>query len=445
MIAFQVPSCRGVVAVVIACWLTGGTGHTADLFMSPQGRGNKDGTSREHALAAGEGGLQKAWDALPAGATLWLAPGEYRDATLGIKPTKETGPRTLAGETAGEKHAVFVSSFDRKRPEKTGAHAISVLAGTSNLTIRGIEFRDVNTAIHLLGGHDKIVIEDVRVIGAREGIRSEGKGKAAGATKRLTVRGCVFEHFTKRGLRLLSGHEDIVVEGCSADAGGREWGTEPFQMGFAVEAGCTEVSFADCVARGAHHDAGKGYWNGDGFCAESGAGTIRWTRCRAFDNTDGGWDTKADLSVFQDCIAARNKRNYRVWGKGCFKNCLSVFPVYPGGSGGTACVWSKGEVALAGCTLVGDCLLEKDDDKGSFALTDCVLVPLPQADGSYADLPAFGTAGDSQLIQSNPEGLAKLFLAPSRSFEKGNGFNRTAKKGPAGYREPEASAPPPAR
>ncbi len=401
----------------------------ADLYVSPQGAGRLDGSSREHAASAAGDGLQKMWDALPTGATLWLAPGEYAGVTLDMGK----GSRNLAGEDVDGKRAVFSSDFDRKRPEKTGAHVITVRAGVSDWSIRHVEFRDVNTAIHLQGGHERGVIEKVRVTRAREGIRSEGRGRGKAVSKALEVRGCEFLHYTKRGLRLLAGHEGVKVEGCRADAGGKDWDVEPFQMGFAVEAGCTDVVFVDCEARGSHHDHGKGYWNGDGFCAESGAGTVTWKRCRAFDNTDGGWDTKADLSLFEDCVALRNKRNYRVWGRGVFKNCLGAFPMHPGGSGGTACVWSKGEVSVEGCTLVGDNVLESEEG-GSFTLVDSLVVSLPGQDGRHVDLPALQGSKKSELKQVDAAGLERLFRAASPSYERGDGFDRRdAGEGKAGF------------
>jgi hypothetical protein len=299
------------------------------------------------------------------------------------------------------------------------------------LTLNNLDFRNVNTAVHLLGNNTEGVLSGLRVYGAREGIRSEGKGKAKLGSENITVSDCLFEHFTKRGLRLLPGHKDITIERCSADAGGKVWATEPFQMGFAVEQDCDEINFTDCVARGSYNDAGNKYWNGDGFCVEM-AGTVRWTRCRAFDNTDGGWDTKARLSVFVNCIALRNKRNIRIWGAATLENCLTAYAQYPKSADG-ACVWSKGDVHMKGCTLVGSRPVECEDG-GRAALESCYVVTLPKADGERDKFPSEGVnVSGSEVVQSDADGVKKVFVAPEKGLEGGEGFNRKG-EGEVGYK-----------
>ncbi|QIF00054.1 right-handed parallel beta-helix repeat-containing protein [Roseimicrobium sp. ORNL1] len=411
----------------------------ADVYVSPQGGGAKDGSSKEHAASAANDGLQKAWDTLSADDTLWLLPGEYKEVSLDIAARSDDKARTLAGVVEGGKRVVFVGDFDKARPEKTGGHIITVMEGASHWTLKDLDFRQVNTAVHLLGRNTEGVISGVRVYGAREGIRSEGKGRGSkenaktnGVTQNITVRDCVFKHFTKRGLRLLPGHKDITIERCSADAGGKAWATEPFQMGFAVEQDCDEINFTDCEARGSYNDAGDKYWNGDGFCVEM-AGTVRWTRCRAFDNTDGGWDTKAKLSVFVDCIALRNKRNIRVWGAATLENCLAAYAQYPKSADG-ACVWSKGEVQMKNCTLVGSCPVEAEDG-GRVMLKSCYVVTLPKADGERDAFPSEGVSvSDSEVVPSDAEGLKNLFVNPEKGFENGEGFNRKAGESAVGYK-----------
>ncbi|RBP42683.1 parallel beta helix pectate lyase-like protein [Roseimicrobium gellanilyticum] len=421
--------------VTAACWLMMALTLQADVYVSPAGAGNKDGNSREHAAAAQAGGLQRAWDALPAEATLWLLPGEYKDASLDIAPRADGKARVLAGLAEGGKRAVFIGDFDKTRPGKTGGHVITVMQEASDWVLKDLDFRDVNTAVHLLGGNTNGKLEGLRVYGSREGIRSEGKGKAATDSKDITVSDCVFEHFTKRGLRLLAGHKNITMERCSADAGGKEWATEPFQMGFAVENDCDGINFTDCVARGSYNDAGKKYWNGDGFCVEQ-AGTVTWTRCRAFDNTDGGWDTKANLSVFVDCIALRNKRNIRVWGKATLENCLAAYAQYPKGTDG-ACVWSKGEVELKRCTLVGSRPVECEDG-GKVTLEKSYIVPVPRTDGERGYIPLEWTrVDDSEFVMSDADGVKKLFVAPEKEFEGGTGFNRREGGSEVGYKHRE--------
>ncbi|MEZ0274502.1 MAG: right-handed parallel beta-helix repeat-containing protein [Roseimicrobium sp.] len=422
-----------LVGLLSACVLSAQADVTANRYLSPQGTGTKEGSSRENAAAAVGDGLQKAWDALPADGTLWLLPGEYVGVTLDISASEDKATRTLAGEVAGDTRAVFVGDFDKARPEKTGGHIITIKEGASRWALKNLDFRNVNTAVHLLGSNEAGTIEGVRVYGAREGFRFEGKGKAKEVSKDITVQDCLFEHFTKRGVRMRPGHDSISVKRCRADAGGKEWATEPFHMGFAVEEGCDNITFTDCVARGSYNDADKGYWNGDGFCAESGAGTITWVRCRAFDNTDGGWDTKADLSVFVDCIALRNKRNIRIWGKATLENCLAAFPQYPKSTDG-ACVWSKGDVQMTRCTLVGSRPVECEDG-GKVTLEKSYVVGLPKTDGERIAFPTEGTSlSNSEVVQSDAEGVKALLVAPEKGFKGGTGFNRKEGSGAVGYK-----------
>jgi hypothetical protein len=433
-----------MIAACSCCWLTTALTLRADIFVSPEGAGSKDGGSRENAAAASGDGIQKAWDALPAGGTLWLAPGEYPGVRLDIAASAGAGAaedkaatRTLAGAIEGEKRAVFVGDFDKMRPEKTGGHIITIKEGASRWALKNLDFRNVNTAVYLLGGNAEGVLEGLRVYGAREGFRFEGKGKGTQPSKNIAVRDCVFEHYTKRGLRLRPGNQNITVDRCSADAGGKEWATEPFHMGFSVEEDCDEISFTDCVARGSYNDAGTKYWNGDGFCVEE-AGTIRWTRCRAFDNTDGGWDSKAKHSILVDCIALRNKRNIRIWGKATLENCLAALPQYPRGNDG-ACVWNKGEVLMKGCTLVGSRPVECEDD-GKVTLEKSYVVSLPTKDGERIAFPSEGTSvSNSEVVQSDVESVKKLFVAPDSAFEgagsgKSDGFNRADGASVLGYK-----------
>lgn len=433
-------------SMVVSLLLTAGpisSANDTQRYLSPHGAGTKDGSTRENAAAASEGGLQKTWDALPPGGTLWLVAGEYPGTSLDIATAPGEGVRTLAGEISGDTRATFTGNFDRKNPARTGGHVVTVMPGASDWAVRNIDFRNVNTAIHLLGGHQRGSIHGVRVFGTREGIRCEGTGKAKAPTRGLKVSDCVFKDFTKRGLRLLSGHEDVQVDRSHADAGGKDWATEPFQMGFTVESGCHNVTFTDCTARGSYDDQGKKYWNGDGFCAESGAGTIRWVRCAAFDNTDGGWDTKADLSVFVDCIALRNKRNIRVWGKATLENCLSAFPNNRGGSGGSACLWARGPMQCTQSTLVGAGLADVED-AGSVSLEKSLIVKLPRVDGKEED--AFPGEGISvtgcEVRGMKVEALKELFPNPDASFEGGSSsFDPKDASLSQGYRKMKSSKP----
>ncbi|KHK92860.1 hypothetical protein LK12_00015 [Novosphingobium malaysiense] len=78
------------------------------------------------------------------------------------------------------------------------------------------------------------------------------------------------------------------------------------------------------------------YWNGDGFSDERGNHGIRYLSCLATGCSDGGFDLKSANVYLEDCTAARNKRNFRLWNSGVLRRCTSKHPRWYGGKGGAA-------------------------------------------------------------------------------------------------------------
>lgn len=362
----------------------------AEVFLAPAPTGKADGSSPTDARGAGEGGLQAAWDAMAAGDTLVLVSGTYTGLTLRIA-TGGTGPdalRTLCGRDTGGGLPVISGRFDRHKPDRTGQTVVKAETGASHWAVRDLVMRDVMAGVVVRGGSPAdIRIAGLRVEGSREGVRIEG---ADG----VVVEDCRFTSFTKRGVRLIAAGPRTTVRRCEADAGGRDWATEPFQMGFAVEstapsaagtngADAACVLFEDCTARNSYNDHGKGYWNADGFCVEREVAATRYVRCRAFDCTDGGWDDKAGLAVLVDCVAARNKRNFRFWGHAQMTNCVSAFARHPGGSGGAAGVWTLGEVEATRCTFHGNPVAVAIENAGRVRLQRCLVSPADPAQISW--------------------------------------------------------------
>lgn len=389
-----------------------------ETFVSATGRGARDGASFENAAAAAGDGLQRAWDALAPGGTLWLAAEEYPGVDLTIRPASGAGVRTLRGQVVENRRPLLRGRFDPNQPERTQDTAITVMEGASHWAVRDLDFRRIGTAIHARGGNEEVVVHGLRIFEAREGIRIEGRGKAARDSQQIVIGDCRFEHFTKKGVRLCPGTRDARIERCVADAGGREWMKEKFHIGFFVDGDCDRIVFADCEARGSHDEAGKGYWNADGFCVER-AGHVRWERCRAFDCTDGGWDSKAARSELSDCVAARNKRNFRFWGGAKLTNCLSVFPKHPGGSGGELTLWTSGAVEAVRCTFVGTSLLETSDG-GTIQMDRSLLVRLGNsAAGEKVEGLSLRDCRETAVAETK---LADLFRKPDPAAESGAGF-----------------------
>jgi hypothetical protein len=397
----------------LALALSCNCGWAADLHMTPAGAGTKDGSTWENARPGSKDSFQAAWDALAPGDTLHVGSGAYDG--LGIRARKggtAGRPVRLVGEDRGAGLPVFTSTFDKR---KGGATFFAAADGVSHIEISGFHLKAYKRGVFLRGKGSDLRLTRLVIEGALEGIRCDGgaeAGKPELATHDVVIADCRFDTFVKRGLRLQGGSYQWRIERCWADAGGKEWFVEPFPICFQLSqrpgnpayarsgddarspagqppAGGTapgddadgadeksakddefgtrspdgifamehDIELVDCVALNAYAEGtGKDktrYWNGDGFCGESGAKNFRFVRCVAMHNTDGGWDMKSDHLEFIDCISIDNKDNFRLWaGAPKLINCVSAFPFKRGGSGPTSGMWCKTSVALDHCTFI---------------------------------------------------------------------------------------------
>ncbi|MEZ0300047.1 MAG: hypothetical protein ACAI35_26640 [Candidatus Methylacidiphilales bacterium] len=360
----------------------------ADLYILPSGAGNKNGSSWENARPGTRDDFQAAWDSLSPGDTLHVGSGTYDGP--GIKASKggaQDKPLRLVGVDRGSGLPLLTSNFDKKKPDKSGAGFFDAPFGISNLQIEGFRLKGYRFGVYLKGRNSNIKISRLDIEEAREGIRSDGGGtiqNPAAASNNVTVSDCRFVKFTKRGVRLEGGNYNWKIERCHADAGGKEWFTEPFHMCYQVANKSLKdssfehhIEFYDCVAMNSYHEAaeGKAYWNADGFCAEAKVTNLRYVRCVAMHNTDGGWDDKSDGPEFIDCVSIDNKENFRLWGTKIpakMKNVLSAYAFKRGGSGPETGMWILGSLEAENCTFLGNATqISMDADK---AATDARLV-----------------------------------------------------------------------
>jgi hypothetical protein len=357
------------------------TGWGAEVFLLPQGAGARDGSSLANALAASQGGWQRAWDALPPGGTLVLGSGDYGAASLTITNGGEPGrPKSVRGVDSGGGLPRFSGTFDRARPAKSGHTVVLVPAAAAHWAVSGLRLRNCAIGVLVRAGASHFTLADLEMVGMREGIRLTGAAHAE-------IRDCRMTNYTKRGLRLVQAGPGLRISGCTADAGGAAWATEPFHIGFAIESTTAEVTpatavtFTGCEARNHYHNAGAKYWNADGFCAEREALAVRYVRCGSYDNTDGGWDDKGPHTVLEDCRALGNKRNFRFWGGATLTGCVTAFARHPGGSGGAAGLWCSGRVTARRTTWYGNPAAISFDGQGTVELEQCLVVrpgPLPE-------------------------------------------------------------------
>ena len=343
----------------------------ADLFILPDGAGTKDGTSWENARAGSREDFQAAWDALAPGETLHVGSGTYSEISLNTtKGGTAKMPVRLLGEDRGGGLPKFVSTFDKMNPGKTGGTFFKAAPGASWFVVEGLKLEKYQTGFRFNGKNNNIRIARIEMESFREGIRSESSPAipvAADWCHTVVVEDCRFVNFTKRAVRLQGGNCNWQIKRCYADAGGKEWFTEPFALCFQVVgddiareakkdgAHDHHITFIDCVALNTYHEKAGGYWNGDGFCAERGTHDLRYERCYSAGHTDAGWDDKSVAPVLVDCIAVDNKRNYRFWGDRVkLTNCVSAFAYKRGGSGGATALWTSGTVDGEYCTFFKD-------------------------------------------------------------------------------------------
>jgi hypothetical protein len=386
----------GIGLALLYC-LAGTSVMAADRYVLPQGAGTRDGSSWENALAASAGGLQKGWDALTPGDTCFVGGGQYADVTLSLSSGGAKGKyKKLTGVNRAGQRPVFTGSWTREQPAK-GRDFVTAKEGASYWSLENLEIRNYRIGIVSTGGrHTGVRIVNVDVTGARSGIELTGGAPAAQpdlGTHDVLIQDCAFTGYTKRGIRFQGGNYNVRVVNCIADAGGAPWAVEPFQMGFAIQGAQTsvkqptgaapdhDITFEGCVAKNNYNDAGDKYWNADGFCAEGTPYNLRYVNCRAFDNTDGGWDDKSRNPVLINCVALRNKRNFRFWttkGVAVLTNCIGAFSVKPGGSGTETGLWTQGSVRAENCTFHNNGIAvdldgAKDGAKASVELRRCIL------------------------------------------------------------------------
>jgi hypothetical protein len=365
----------------------------ADRYVLPEGAGTKDGSSWANALDASAGGLQKGWDAISPGDTCFVGGGNYKGVTLILRNGGTEGRyKKLAGVERNGQRPVFVGSWTKEQPAK-GPDFLSAREGVGYWSVENLEIRNYRTGIVSTGGrHTGVRIINTDVMGSRSGIELTGGAPAARpalCSHDIVIRDCEFVGYTKRGMRFQGGNHDVRVVNCLADAGGKTWAVEPFQMDFAVQGSETsskqstgaapdhDITFEGCVARNNYNDAGDKYWNADGFVAEGTPYNLRYVNCRATDNTDGGWDDKSRNPVLINCVALRNKRNFRFWtrdGVARLSNCVGAFSVMPGGTGTSTGLWTQGSVLAEDCTFHNNGIaVDLDKAQARVELRRCVL------------------------------------------------------------------------
>ena len=344
--------------------------NAADLYMSPTGAGNKSGNSWDNAMTYENAkSLEDAFGKLQHGDTINLAAGEYQGGTITLK-TNGKGIKdiiTIKGQVKDGKMPTFTGEWGKHDANK-GFTLFNVTSGSSWVGIENIVARNVRGFFQTNspGNVTGIRIKNVDVKGTRDAFVFIGGASSSQpeiGTNDIIVENAKAVNYAKRGFRIRDGVYNATFKNCLADAGGKEWATEPFHMGFSCQGGSKnsgvydhDITFIDCVARNNYHDAGSGYWNADGFCAERNCYNITYIGCIANDNTDGGWDDKSENPLLIGCVTLRNKRNLRFWGNNpgvALYRCASGYPIKRGGNSSAVAMWTGGIAKVHNSTFFG--------------------------------------------------------------------------------------------
>jgi hypothetical protein len=344
----------------------------ADLYLTPDGTGAKDGSSWENALDASS--LAKTVNGtLKAGDSLHLGGGEYRDVTLKIETGGQPGqPKKLVGVERDGKWPTFVSSWNIDKPDK-GEIAIDLASGVSHLQVSHLRLKGYRYGVRAQkdsgAGRKDLAFDDVDM-------EQFEYGFYLSHCDDLTVGGCDLKRYAKHGFRLEQGCDRVAFSACTADCseGDAVWETktELLPFGFNVNDGGdpnTSVSFFDCRStNNMKTNQKQKYVNGDGFVVEGNARDVTFQRCASIRNNDGGFDLKPPVKLL-DCVAFRNKRSFRIWSQGQLENCVAGYDV-------DCSLWAKekAQVVATRCTFTDDkqaCV--RAEAASTVTLTRCLL------------------------------------------------------------------------
>jgi hypothetical protein len=370
----------------------------ADLFVTPEGSGNRNGTSWEHALPGNAPGiLQAAWDALMPGRTCRVGSGVYAGVSLsitngGAEPDKM---KRLAGEDTGKGLPWFVGTWNPSKPEG-GSTFVSLKNEVKHCAFENLRLARYHFSFFSQKGrHVGLRIRNCHLHEFRYGIFLCGLAytdQPELASHDIEISDCQFRHFTKNAVRLQGGNFDVRLINCVADAGGRDWMKEAFHICYQLAgdsprrqsnkepqtwAGEHDIIFINCVARNAIYGKSR-YWQGDGFCAENDVRNVAFINCSSFDNADGGWDIKAGNVIYVNCASLRNKMNFRVWNHAFMFNSLSAYSFKRGGSSTSAGLWTIGDVHVTHGTFHNNSSQQiladkKGEHEAKVALQQCLV------------------------------------------------------------------------
>lgn len=366
---------RALASMLLLAFIT--PAFAASYYATPSGAGSQNGSSWANAFPQSQ--IQTAITALAAGDTLHLGSGTYSLTSLDITGSGSAGnPKTILGVDTGGGVPLFQGTFNVNN-NANGARFISFPGAAHYWVLKNLSFKNHPFVIDLpLSGttdtlRSNLTFESLAFDSIEDGIRIFNANN-------VTVKNCTVVRYTKKAFRIGDYTSFLTYTGCSADcnAGDDTFPAKAIPNGFFLDdtAGAPiihDIQFIDCVTRNNRFaQSPTSYWNGDGFSSESGAYNITFLRCKSYDNHDGGFDNKADNIIYQDCVAAGNKRGFRQWGdNGSMVNCVSAFNFSRGGTGGPTGFWSIGGMDIDFCTFHEGSTIEVES--GTTVISDSII------------------------------------------------------------------------
>lgn len=410
----QKPTLFSLSKLLLTLWTGTAALQAADFHASPQGAGNKDGSSAANAAPASA--ISEIFNTrLQPGDRLLLEKGDYPDLSLSLSTGGAAGkPKTIEGEGA-----VFSSTWTIEKPDK-GATAITLAPGLSDVVFKNLSIRNYCFAIR--AGAAK---ETPRLRLSFEGIAIEQvrHGFYLSDCDEMTLSDCKLKRYSKHGFRFDQGCDKVTLRHCSADCseGDAVWETktEVFPFGFILnDSGTPNSAFLleDCVAKNnIKSNQTVKYTNGDGFVVEANARDVSFKRCHAFRNQDGGFDLKVKDVALSGCISTGHRRDYRIWTTGTLENCF--------GGWSTTGLWAKtGPVTVTRSTFLGHRKFAVEMEDGALAPVSLVAAIIASDGGNPEYRPTLGKVELGDTVTTTPAGAG--FTKPDPAWNgEGNALD----------------------
>ncbi|QDT14802.1 right-handed parallel beta-helix repeat-containing protein [Alienimonas californiensis] len=355
-------------------WCLATAAVAADLHVTPDGAGRKDGAGWANALPAER--LTEAVNELAGpGDRVLLGSGRYAGASLAIQTGGERGrAKELRGVDTGGGLPEWVGAWSAANVKK-GPTAISIQPGVSDVTLAGLRLRNYQFGVRSPtdgeGTIERLTLEDVDAARMRHHVYLSH-------CRDLKLIDCDVSRYSKHAFRFEAGCRAVRILRCTADCseGDETWENETAELipfGFTVNNSNPpqgDFRFEDCLAANNRMQVRPGkYPNGDGFVVEGTVEGVSFVRCIAVRNRDGGYDLKPPVTL-TDCVALENGRGIRLWSTATLENCF----VADGKTG----LWSNGEAVTvrgsAFARLDGPAVMTDDKATGGVTLTGSLIV-----------------------------------------------------------------------